>query len=428
MTLAISDKYFAELMEQFAPYENNPYLAVGVSGGSDSMALCFLVSRWVKANCGKVLALTVDHGLRVESSDEAKTVGLWMEKLGIEHKILPWVGDKPKSAIHETARQARYELLSEECKSRSIKHLLVAHTQDDQAETVIMRLCKGSGPDGLAGIPASRNINNIRLIRPLLGVSREALIATCRGAQLSWVDDKSNYSDVFTRARIRKIIKLLEPEGLTRETLAATATRCASQKILSEYLVSDFINKHVSVYPEGWCKVSVAGLLEAPRELLVKVIGQLAMSIGGNERLPKLYKLEIAADRILSGVRKMWTLGGCLFFIRKGELYVCREEIAVASPIEIRPGEEILWDARFRISLSADVYRSLQLKALGQGKAIEIKRDANLTKRLAAIPRFALYTMPSLWDGEKLVHLQGVVEQANIKVTFAPRRLVNYTS
>lgn len=409
MSVVVTDEQFTKLMEQFAPYENPPIIAIGVSGGSDSMALSFLASRWAKARGGRALALTVDHGLRTESAEEARTVGLWMQQLGMEHKVLNWVGEKPKTGIHEAARQARYDLLSNECEQRGIRHLLIAHTMDDQAETVVMRLCKGSGPDGLAGMSQVRLMQHGRLLRPLLGVSREALKETCRAAELSWVDDKSNYSDKFTRARVRKIMQLLEPEGFTKENLVMTAGRCASDRVTYESLVSEFMAKNVAVYPEGWCKIDFSALRLQPRALLMRIIARLTMIIGGNDRAPRMEKLENAADYIYAGRSSAWTLGGCVFFVRRGELHVCRELAAVAAPVELKPGETVIWDGRFRVSLSKDAGKGFTLKAVGGGKRVQERASG------IRIPHQVLETMPSLWDGGKLVYVPGIIDARDTK-------------
>ena len=152
---------FAALLDPLGPFEPAPLLAVGVSGGADSLALVLLADRWARARRGSVLALTVDHALRDGSAAEAAQVGHWLAARGIAHEVLRWDGPKPATAIQETARAARYRLLGQRCAGTGILHLLLAHHRDDQAETVLLRRAQGSGRDGLAGMAAIRETDQL---------------------------------------------------------------------------------------------------------------------------------------------------------------------------------------------------------------------------------------------------------------------------
>jgi len=173
---ALDPADFALAMEGFAPFEARPAIAVAVSGGPDSLALLLLTDRWVRERGGAAIALTVDHGLRPDSASEAALVGAWVKSRGIAHQVLSWTGDKPLTGIQAAARRARYRLLTEACAARGILHLAFAHHADDQAETVLFRKERGSGPAGLAGMAASRSLGAVRMIRPLLGWPKSALV------------------------------------------------------------------------------------------------------------------------------------------------------------------------------------------------------------------------------------------------------------
>src|SRR5512144_1702125 len=155
-------------MEELAPFESSPHLAVAVSGGADSMALGLLAHDWAVARGGRVTALTVDHGLRPASAKEAAVVGSWMSACGIEHHVLRWRGEKPASAVQNAARIARYRLLCEWCRQANVMHLLLGHHSGDQSETILHRLVRGSGIFGLAGISPLVETSEVRLLRPLL--------------------------------------------------------------------------------------------------------------------------------------------------------------------------------------------------------------------------------------------------------------------
>lgn len=148
----IAAEEFAAAMAPLGPFEREPRLAVAVSGGPDSMALLLLAQEWAAARGGRVSALTVDHGLRAELSAEAAQVAQWAGLLGVSHVALTWIGDKPTADIQAAAREARYCLLEEWCAASGVFHLLLAHHRDDQAETFLLRLARGSGLDGLAAI------------------------------------------------------------------------------------------------------------------------------------------------------------------------------------------------------------------------------------------------------------------------------------
>ena len=175
---AVGDKEFADLMARFAPFESKPVLAAAVSGGPDSMALALLADRWARKRGGSVVALTVDHRLRHGSGAEAHRVASWMKHRGIRHHVLRRRGDAPVGNVQAKARQARYELLSQWCRRHGVLHLLLAHHRDDQAETVLLRLARGSGVDGLAAMSPVAETPDLRHLRPLLALPRDRLLAT----------------------------------------------------------------------------------------------------------------------------------------------------------------------------------------------------------------------------------------------------------
>ncbi|WP_395714925.1 tRNA lysidine(34) synthetase TilS [Reyranella sp.] len=194
---------FVRLMAPFAPFESCPELVVAVSGGRDSMALALLAHEWAHARGGRVVALTVDHGLRPESGAEAATTLQRLAGQGVDGVVLRWSDAKPGAGLQEAARAARYRLLRAECRRRGILHLLVAHHADDQAETVIMRAARDSGADGLAGMAAQVEFPELRLLRPLLPVPRARLTATLLARGVQWIDDPSNADPRFERVRVR---------------------------------------------------------------------------------------------------------------------------------------------------------------------------------------------------------------------------------
>src|SRR5262249_13344993 len=199
---------FDRLMQAVGPFESRPRVAVAVSGGSDSMALALLAHDWATRRGGEIAALTVDHGLRTEAAAEARQVGRWLRGRGIAHRILRW--RPPPGALsggmQAAARAARYRLLADWGRQRGGLHVALAHQREDQAETVLLRLARGSGLDGLAAMAPIAERAGVRLIRPLLPIPRARLRATLAGAQQSWVDDPSNDDPAHARIRMRRLL------------------------------------------------------------------------------------------------------------------------------------------------------------------------------------------------------------------------------
>jgi len=233
---------FSSLMARFAPFERQPRLAVACSGGADSMALTLLADHWARGEGGAVTALIVDHGLRPDSANEANETASRLKSRGIAHQILKREGEVPAGDIEAFARDARYRLFEQWCGENGVLHLLVAHHRDDQAETFLLRLARGSGLDGLAGMAPESARRNFRLLRPLLGVPRDRLKATLEQAGLDFAEDPMNSDPAYARVRLRAARDTLAAEGLTPERLTATAAHLARARAALERF--DRVSRH----------------------------------------------------------------------------------------------------------------------------------------------------------------------------------------
>ncbi|NKB46115.1 MAG: tRNA lysidine(34) synthetase TilS [Alphaproteobacteria bacterium] len=218
---SVSSEIFADLMEAFRPFVAGERFAVAVSGGPDSMALCRLMKEWVDARGLRVVGVTVDHRLREEGQSEAQQVSRWLSKFEMEHETLAWEHGETIKTLDRSpqaaARDARFDLLCGWCRENSISALMTAHHADDQAETFLYRLVRGSGVDGLAAIAPDTKRNGVRVLRPVLTIPKADLIATCDAYGQAWVNDPSNGDDAFARVRLRRIMAALEQEGLDRD-------------------------------------------------------------------------------------------------------------------------------------------------------------------------------------------------------------------
>ncbi len=223
----------------FADWKTAPALVLAVSGGPDSIAMMWLAARWRRAlrHGPDLVAVTVDHGLRAEAAREARKVKHLAKTLDLPHRTLRWSGAKPATGLPAAARDARYRLLAKAARAAGATHVLTAHTRDDQAETLLMRMSRGSGIAGLAGIARQSQRDGVVLVRPLLHVSKARLLATLKKAGIGFADDPTNRDVSFTRPRLRAMMPALAAEGFDARNLTRLASRLARANAALEILV-----------------------------------------------------------------------------------------------------------------------------------------------------------------------------------------------
>jgi tRNA(Ile)-lysidine synthase len=223
----------------FADWKGVPAIVLAVSGGPDSIALMWLAARWRRtlARGPRLIAVTVDHGLRAEAAREARDVKRLARTLDLPHRTMRWTGAKPKTGLPAAARSARYRLLAQAARASGATHILTAHTRDDQAETLLMRLVRGSGIAGLAAMARVTEREGVMLARPFLNVSKAQLVETLKRAKVGFADDPTNRDSHFTRPRIRAVMPVLAAEGGDARNLARLASRLARANAAVEVLV-----------------------------------------------------------------------------------------------------------------------------------------------------------------------------------------------
>ncbi len=349
-TKPLTDPEFAELMAQLGLFEPAPRVAVGVSGGADSLALLHLIHAWARARDGRATALTVDHGLRPESAGEAARLKQTLAASGIEQRVLRWRGPKPRANIQAAARRARYDLLGRWCRRYGVLHLALAHHLDDQAETLLLRLGRGSGLEGLAAMATVREMPWFRLLRPLPSVPKSRLAATLAARRHSWIEDPSNADPSFARARLRGLLPALDSEGLTATRLAATAAHLGRARAALERSVARLLARTVELHPAGFALVDPEALAAASEEVALRAMARILMIVGGLSYTPRFARLRRLHDRISAGLESGLTLAGCRVVPRRGRLLVVRESARVAEQ-PLQPGRGLLWDGRFEVTL-----------------------------------------------------------------------------
>jgi len=395
---AVSAAEFASLMAPLGPFEPAPLLAVAVSGGADSMALTLLAHNWAAARGGAIAALTVDHRLRPAAAAEAAQVCAWLQPRGIAHRVLVRESTLPEHGVQAGARAARYRLLEAWCRSAGILHLLVAHHREDQAETVLLRLARGSGLDGLAGMAAIAEREDCRLVRPLLSVPRRRLVATLQVMGQDWVEDPSNQNGAYARVRVRQAAHALAELGLDADRLSGTASRLGRARAALEGAVAALLAKTATIHPAGFARLDLGALRRAPEEIGLRALAAVLTLVGGEAYPPRLERLERLFGELPQGLGGGRTLGGCRILPRRGGVLVCRELSAVAPPIAATPGAMTAWDRRFRLHLPATAPPGLTLGALG---------GAPVAGR-APLPAAARGSLPALHDQRSVVAVPGL--------------------
>lgn len=298
----------------------------------------------------RLSVLTVDHGLRPDSAGEAGQVAAWCGALGAEHHILQWTGDKPRTGIQAKARAARYDLMGGWCREHGATVLLTAHTLDDQAETVLMRMARTASLDSLAGIPRHGQWKGLRLFRPLLGERREALRGFLREIGQDWIEDPSNDDPRFERVRIRKLMPELTREGVTPERLAALAAAAAEATQALWGAADDWTAIHVAGFATGYCTMPAAAYDGRTEGLKTRILGLLIGRFGGG-KLPEPAELGLLCGWLSLEQQGRRTLGGAIIVRRKREILIGREPGRIdPQPVTVPTSGTLVWDGRFDIT------------------------------------------------------------------------------
>ncbi|MDX2205806.1 MAG: tRNA lysidine(34) synthetase TilS [Hyphomicrobiaceae bacterium] len=382
-------------------------LALAVSGGADSTALLLLFARYRGLNAAfaaaPCLVVTVDHGLRCASPREAEAVAARAAALGLEHVTLCWLGPKPAAGIAAAAREARYALIADLMRTRGLGTLITAHTLEDQAETLLMRLARGSGVDGLSGMaPVSTfGAPPLRLVRPLLGVSKARLTGFLAACGETWSEDPTNADLAFERPRLRARAPALAEIGLTPAALALAARRQARARAALDAAAAAFLaSPGARIDPLGFVVLDRDAFARLEEEIALRVLRMAIVCAGGGAPV-SLSRLEDLHARLAAGDGTRFTLGRALVARDARGLVVSREPGRTPlSRLPLACGLDRLWDNRFRVRAGA-VGDGLALGPLGGAGLAEAGRAGLIRPRGA--PAMALRTLPAVWrDGALL--------------------------
>ena len=381
------EQHFADRMGALLGPDFPSDIALAVSGGGDSMAMLHLAAGWARRFGVRLWPVTVDHGLRDGSADEARLVADEARGLGLSHETLRWDGWDGSGNLQDAARQARIDLIGGW--AGAARPVLMAHTRDDQAETVLMRLMRGSGVDGLAGMRDRRDLpGGASVIRPLLEVRRSDLRRYLTVLRIPFVDDPGNDDPRFDRVKIRQTIAAL---GLDVERLARTADQ---MQRVGEALTVRAAQARAAlrrVTPPFYATFDRDALARIEAETRLRLVADALMEVGGQAYRPRLSALETAVETALSGGQA--SLHGCLLVPQGADLHICREWQAVRGLVT-RPGA--VWDSRWHVN--GPETPGAEVRALGaEGLA---QRPG---WRDAGHPRAALLASPAIWRGGDLL-------------------------
>lgn len=365
-------------------------IGVAVSGGGDSLALLHLMQRVAPQAGWRVEAATVDHGLRPEAAAEARQVAALCRDWGIPHEVLRWADPQGVGNLMDRARRARRALLADWAGRRGIGHVVLGHTADDQAETLLMGLSRSAGLDGLSGMRHAFREGGVVFGRPLLDIPRQSLRDYLTGRGIGWIDDPSNENEAFTRVRARRALKALKPLGITVGKLAAVADHLDMARSALEAATHDAARRCVTERA-GAVLLDRAGFQRAPMEIQRRVARQALRGLVGPGYPPREAELNRILGVLAAGGKA--TLRGTLVSASGGEAVFRREWRAVAG-VTARRGA--LWDGRWTVE--GPWQGDEELRALGAAglRHCPAWRDTGLARGI-------LEVTPAIWSGERLI-------------------------
>jgi tRNA(Ile)-lysidine synthase len=376
-------------------------LGVAVSGGSDSTALLLMAADWARAAGRRLEAATVDHRLRPESAAEAARVARLCAREGIAHETLVWASSPGRGNLQAEARAARHRLLGAWAHRRGLAAVALGHTLDDQAETVLLRLARGSGVDGLSGMAAAARLAGALWLRPMLSQRRRALRDWLTQRGIGWLEDPANEDPRFDRVKARRALAALAPLGITAEGVAETARRLALQRRVLEAAMAPLAAGARRWGAVGEVRIDVACLLAAAGDTAFRLLADTLQRLSGGPHRPRQAMLERLVALLAEG-RADGTLAGCRYRLAGGALVLWREAAAAAPPVPAEAGA--VWDGRWRL---AAAWPDGTLGALGEAGLSALREAAREGRwepppAWAAAPPDLLPPLPAIRAGGRL--------------------------
>lgn len=371
-------------------------LAVAVSGGSDSLGLLLVLRDWTATRGIPLHAVTVDHRLRPEAADEARFVARTAAEWAIPHDILTWdAGPAPTGNLPDQARRARYGLMTDWARDKGIAAIALGHTADDQAETLLMRLGRGAGIDGLSTMAARHVRDGVTFLRPALSLRREDLRNVLRAAGQTWVEDPSNDDDSYDRVRLRQAMPRLDELGLGVPALATVSANLAQVRDALDHYTRAEAARLVTQDAGGDVLMPLDQWAALPPEIARRLLRAGLTHVAGPGYPPRGRALDQLMQALRAG--RGQPLGGCLVQVARNALRITREPAAVAGLIA-RPtsGPGAVWDGRWQ--LSGPFADTDEIRTCGEAGLAAIP-----DWRATGLPRATLMATPAVWRGDRLI-------------------------
>jgi tRNA(Ile)-lysidine synthase len=400
---------FQNVIDSFAV--NSDQVAVAVSGGVDSIALLHLITNWAQKNNPPLpVSLTVNHNLRPESEEEAGFVANYVKEFGVKQSfILKWDKQDIKGNIQSQARKARYKLLTEWCRNNNIRYLFVAHHKDDQAETFLLRLERGSGIDGLSSMNHKSFLNGVCILRPLLNFSRSNIEKYANFHQLKWVEDKSNKDLKYRRTLHRNLLKASDNQEILTERICLTALHMQrATKALMHYTRLAF-NECAYVHELGFIEIKLSRFHQLPEEIALRLLLYSVMAIGNKHYKPRYNSLITIFNKILQKDCNIdHTLSECKIKKYRENILIIRESSKIKEvSVNLPMSESIQWDNRFSCTILGEQECSVTITPLNKTQKIPVfLKDYDYCTEV-------FYSLPVVQVGEEVIAYPYVKNESN---------------
>lgn len=413
-----------EQVESFfknVPLKAKEHIAVALSGGADSLCLTLLLKDLSEKYGYQVTALTVDHGIRPESEKEAQDVAVCMNCFGIRHVILKADRLLTGSRVEESARAMRYELMLRYCHQNKINILCVAHHLEDQAETFLSRLARGSGVDGLSAMSPILKREGVLILRPLLNVLKDQIVSYLNQRNVLWVEDPMNQDLTFERVRWRQRLKLFSKNELPAQSLVLSAKRLLRVREALTFFTNEFIRRFVLFHEMGFCFIPLQPWQEHPFEIQLRVLQSLKNIIIGERHFDSLSKLE---ENLRFKKDFMW--GKCHIIRTKKGAFVMREKRVRPASVLLAPNQSILWNGflikstvSVQISASSPQERLSDIPISIQRFFPHFKKTSSL-KKVFIVLLSERYLFPTLISGMNLFDDEKITQS----IVFFPKKYI----
>ena len=326
-------------------------IVIGVSGGTDSMALAGLCANWSDDAKNNSIAIIIDHGLRAESGTQATLSQIELEKLNLKSKIIKIDNTKPTGNIQNWARNQRYQILLSEARALD-GILMIAHHQDDQLETLYMRLEHNSGLVGLAGMKMQRYYQAVRIIRPLLHRKKAELRAYCRYKNISIVEDPTNTDLTYDRVKARN--HLNTDTILSRQLLQASVYFGKIVRVFKEHCAA-WCRENVKIELPVYASFTSAEFNGLPELMRIHLLQQLLWQIGAGNYPASVNSIKLGLQKI--GIQEKFTLAGCIIYPKDEHIEIHAErKRKTRGAIKIVPGTPAVIDNRWLAKTNKVLY------------------------------------------------------------------------